>query len=1096
MKIFKKTLPILLCLTMLISNIVTVKAATNLAFGKTTFASSKYTEDDTYGPQNVTDGNYNNIWSMGSIPLTGARAGYNYVAVDLGEAYMLDSIVAATRRGLDDLNARSGWFAQVANDEYFSDAVTIRAGYNTVEYQGNYTFFCDFEIPYRYVRICSPNYFTVAEIEVYGEKYDPTTMNRKTVFSDTNGEFYQPGAMLLSALGIMSGISKTEFAGERILTRAQAARIMTAFAQLPVQKAEKQVFDDVSVDHWAADYIYTATKAGVISADTEFRPDDFVTDKEFLKLVLYAMGYGEYVELRGGWDKGVYDVSKRFNLTQGANVTKYENLTRGSASMIMFNALNTPLPEEQIFALDGSHHIGQTDKTMLESNFGLTIITGRMKENSTTSLIGAKDNGAGMVRIDDTYYNEPDQIMEFWIGKNVGVAVDVDNKKEIKAAWVDTDKTETITVYDYQRVNAEENYYEYESEGEKNKKLKLAGSEMFLIKNNSAITDWTKDDLICPDGYIEFVDNDTDGVYDVAICFEPTIKVAKFASNASGNVNVVSIDGTKVSGNNLNYLYITKNGKNSTAGRIAENEIVKAYQSPCGKSLWIDVGGESFTATIGSMTEDGVELDGNFVEYTEYYKNHRTETDSLVIGKTMTVLLDNMGRIVWVVKGSSADIAETIGYVIKITNDNMYTEEPLRFKLYSQHGTFSTLDASDRIVVDGRRYKMDELRTRIQNNGFDIEGQFVMYKANKEGKLVWMDTEYTDKESNSIITPLYDSNGVNKKNVANAPGTTGIHNSPNGQGIYSGSRLLQPLKKNTLAFTIPLDTSGNVVEDGYETFYKVSTAENTWPNLVSYTDVTNFYGLDDNHYPSFGVKYSRFPAASTARFIDSTDAKGLIVSKVIRTVDEDNETVWKLCGYDLGTGKEMELLTDGFISSFYETGRMAQNSAFNSWFTENDKFVDPSMVDNTIISGYIHPISQLLKGEIITYQLLNNEVYALERVFSINDVDFSTYDRAVGDYYAFGGGTLTSTLAGAAFKLIYGQAAGVNGDVFKLKNLRELGDNYPLNVPYNSLAVVYVVEDGYVSSYSGSNLPVYVATGNDVVIYTATGNFRAAVIYK
>ena len=51
-------------------------------------------------------------------------------------------------RGLDDLNARSGWYAQVANDEYFSDAVTIRAGYNTVEYQGAYTFYCDFEIPY------------------------------------------------------------------------------------------------------------------------------------------------------------------------------------------------------------------------------------------------------------------------------------------------------------------------------------------------------------------------------------------------------------------------------------------------------------------------------------------------------------------------------------------------------------------------------------------------------------------------------------------------------------------------------------------------------------------------------------------------------------------------------------------------------------------------------------------------------------------------------------------------------------------------------------------------------------------------------------
>ncbi len=154
MKILRKIVLVVLCLSMIFANVVTVKAATNLALGKTAFASSHYDESGNYKPDKVTDGNLNNIWSMGSITLLGARGGVaQYVAVDLGEAYMLDSIVAQTRRGLDDLNARSGWYAQVANDEYFSDAVTIRAGYTTVEYQGAYTFFCDFDKAYRYVRI-------------------------------------------------------------------------------------------------------------------------------------------------------------------------------------------------------------------------------------------------------------------------------------------------------------------------------------------------------------------------------------------------------------------------------------------------------------------------------------------------------------------------------------------------------------------------------------------------------------------------------------------------------------------------------------------------------------------------------------------------------------------------------------------------------------------------------------------------------------------------------------------------------------------------------------------------------------------------------
>lgn len=1093
---------------MVISNVVTVKAATNIAYGKTAFASSTYDEAGNYTPDKVTDGDYNNIWSMGSITLLGPRGGVDqYIAIDLGEAYMLDSIVAASRRGLDDANARSGWYAQVANDEYFTDAVTIRAGYNTVEYEGNYTFICDLSIPYRYVRICSPLYFTVAEIEVYGEKYDPTTMNRKVVFSDIKDEFYQPGAMLLSALDIMSGISKTEFAGEKILTRAQAARIITSFAQIPVEKSDTQVFADVPQDHWAADYIYTATKAEIISADENFRPEEYVTDKEFLKLVMYAMGYRELVELSGGWATGVYQVSDNLRLTKNAKVTKLQNLTRGSAAMILFNALNTQLPQMVMFKEDGSYYMGKSEETMLESNFGLTIKTGLMTENSTTSLVKPVDNGPGKVRIGKDYYTDPDQIMEYWIGKNVGVAVDVDTESEVGAAWLDIQNNETITIQDFQRLGVDETQYIYEDENEKTMKLKLS-SKMFLIKNNSAIIDWTPDDLVCTDGYIEFIDNDNDNKYDVALCYEPQIMIANYVSSADGEVNVVGLDGTKVYGNDLNFLNITKNGKNTTAGKIVANNVIKVYQSPCGKSLWIDVYDTSKTVKVGSVYTDKAEIDGDLIKFTEFYKNNKHKADALLPGSTMKILFDEIGRIVWVMQDDQIANKEIIGYVIKVSNYKDYNDDPIKIKFYTQQGTFSTYLTAEKIFVDGVKYELDEVRDMMMDGKIDIQGEFAEFKVNDEGLITHLDTEESGAETQSKVVPLTDSNGKKISFVAFSGEFGNIHNYPALEGIYENTYLQQPLKRDTLAFTIPVDENNNPVENGYEEFYKVSTAEHTWTTLNQIYDRTEFYGLDDNNYPAFGVKYKVYATKSQdgIRAVDNNDAKGMIVTKVNDVLNDDQELVKEISGYDMGTGRETAIRITESITSFIETGRIQQEK--EDWINSGTKYLElPAPADATEaeelakeFADYCKDISQLKAGDIILYQISGNYANSLERVFSIRDVDYSTYVSNKGSYYTSGSRSSYPETMGATFKLMYGKVTGLNKGVVQYQNVPkdDSGAKYPMHIQYTKMSSIFIVDGGTVTVEPAANLPahIFVDEGTEMVVHSSTGGFRSAVIYK
>ena len=174
------------------------QAADNIAYDKETYGSSQYTEDDSYAPKNVTNGNYNDIWSMGSVTLEGTLGGYQYVAVDLGGDYLIDSITAVTRRGLDQPDARTGWLIQAANNRNFSDAVTIGTVDTPGEYEQDYTFFSEYDTPFRYVRIASKQYIVVAEIEVYGELYDPVTMKVKSMACSLTAPLYVKARLLKS----------------------------------------------------------------------------------------------------------------------------------------------------------------------------------------------------------------------------------------------------------------------------------------------------------------------------------------------------------------------------------------------------------------------------------------------------------------------------------------------------------------------------------------------------------------------------------------------------------------------------------------------------------------------------------------------------------------------------------------------------------------------------------------------------------------------------------------------------------------------------------------------------------------------------------
>ena len=471
----------------------------------------------------------------------------------------------------------------------------------------------------------------------------------------------------------------------------------------------------------------------------------------------------------------------------------------------------------------------------------------------------------------------------------------------------------------------------------------------------------------------------------------------------------------------------------------------------------------------------------------------------------MNLLLDNTGRVVWVIADNKSGTEETIGYIIKIKNTSEFSEEPLKFKFYTEYGTFATYFVADKISVDGKRYHMEDFREKIYDNVIDIEGEFAAFKLNEDGFLTFLDTEATVNEENSKVTPLTDESGNKISFIAHSSRFGNIHNYPAGEGIYEDTYLQQPLKRDTLAFIIPVDENKEPVDYGFEDFYKVSTAERTWTTLDPITERTEFHGLDKNNYPTFGVRYKTYAtgAAEGLRAVDDNDAMGMVVTKVKNAIGKDNEIVKKIHGYDIESGREVVITSDGSITKFIEMGRIQQNRS--EWVNGETKYLKlptPSSVTEAneqamLFATYCKDIAELKKGDVVLYQLVGDYINSLERVFSIDDVDYSTYTSNKGSYYTSGSRSSYPDTMGASFKLMYGKVKGFSGNVIKFENdPQNSGGRFPMYINYTKMSTVFVVEDGRVKVDSASNLPAHVSTGDEMVVYSSTGSFRSAIVYK
>ena len=165
---------------------------------------------------------------------------------------------------------------------------------------------------------------------------------------------YKEAIETLYAKGIVNGRAQNVYAPDEKVTRAE-------FVSLIVRSLGREnvsynsSFEDITSVDWYADSIETALSLGLISKDTNFRPNDSITREEMAKIIVGASDLKGKVDLPAefalnfadtdaisDWANDFVSKAVHLNLLKGDELGKFNpknNLTRAESAMVIYRFL-------------------------------------------------------------------------------------------------------------------------------------------------------------------------------------------------------------------------------------------------------------------------------------------------------------------------------------------------------------------------------------------------------------------------------------------------------------------------------------------------------------------------------------------------------------------------------------------------------------------------------------------------------------------------------------------------------------------------------------------------------------------------------------
>lgn len=514
---------------------------------------------------------------------------------------------------------------------------------------------------------------------------------------------------------------------------------------------DKVYFIDVQSDCWAAKYINALYESGIVSpaADKMFNPNDNITYEQACKMLVYALGYGKWVNYNGGSMTVFTEIAQRGKF--GISPADVNNLSVEECATLLYKAMKVDLPE----------FTGERTKsgdTIFETYHDIYIREGQVRTAGGLSL----DNNYvenGKVQIDTEMFDVDDKCdIKDYFGQRVEYIYKKadDTKTIIYTERISEGDKVVIKSGDIKSIDEKSGAIEYyTNNGSKVKKLNFDPKSNVFINGKEMETN-LKDRMQeftdeSRKGVIEFIKaNGANGFNLINIKSYEVFIIGSYDEKSDiiydyyNSENKIGFSDTE----NLNI--IDTNGKKANMPKTfpATVLIAKADNS---ESIEIICCNEKKEVMVSSTNTNERKIFSDGTEYKIDKTTYDRLNSGINVGKTYSITLDIFGEIVYITP--KIDDAFKLGWLKKgYLIDKGFGEYSLCLDIYDHEtGKSNKLYMADNITIDAEKYKSSKYRTVVSalpgTNELDesrqyvkIEPQIIRYSLNENSELTNIDS--------------------------------------------------------------------------------------------------------------------------------------------------------------------------------------------------------------------------------------------------------------------------------------------------------------------------------------------------------------------
>lgn len=630
-------------------------------------------------------------------------------------------------------------------------------------------------------------------------------------------------------------------------------------------------FEDVTEYDSISGAIAYAENIGLIAKSDKFYPDIPITREQAVKILVNALGYGEYAKLAGGYPTGYMILGEKLEIFKNIKVGEY--ISGKDFETVLFNMLTAPFCRLEIQGTNISL-VHNEDATMLSDIYDIYEFEGVVKANELTGLNSVDDKMYdGIIKIDNTeYYSEK----EDYLGYNVkGYYKEEDGERTVITIYPYRNSEITIDAGDIE--NVENGVLEY-LDGKTLKKIKVHKGFSFIYNRKA----YEKSDAVVKmtgnEGEITLIDSDRDNVYEtvkmVKKDYMPVSVVNTFDSillSEKESLGLIDLSKDEI------VYSISKNGEVCTIYDILSGDLISYIVSD--DMLYYEINilsGETIEGKVTSISraDKTITLGDSEYNYNGYFETHCLAKSQ--IGSEYVFILDEEGKICYTNDNTNSFVYGWLAGVF-LNEEN----EKLVLKIFTEKGSMEKIDVDLPVYVDGEAVRNINAAQNILSVSQD-ENRFIKYYPNKSGNIKKVDfpADATGQNPFDVIKNEEDS-------------LTRYYSNETMQYQTSGKLFISKFKvsDNTKIFIIPETAEKRSDNENYKT-----VTASYFKNASSYA--VTAYDID-----------SDFNAGAVVIFTDGntlpTEASSAVVENVEQILNEDDEIVYSISILENGNFKTL-----------------------------------------------------------------------------------------------------------------------------------------------------------------------------------------------